>query len=162
MKEIGREEKSNARPRPALHINARIRPRWRTAWQDSLRFFGKSLSWAGLSQKFGTGTLLGGCMVENRKASHATPDTGEKMTKTPGNLEQPKPATKAEREARKSFRQVDAKAAMTDIRQKRSFGKAVKARCARVKRWQNSVLSQFEVRILLMDGSGTGSKRRRI
>ena len=36
------------------------------------------------------------------------------MTKTPGNLEQPKPATKAEREARKSFRQVDAKAAMTE------------------------------------------------
>jgi len=99
---------------PVLHINARIRPRRCAAQQDSLRFFGNRLSWAGLSQKFGTGTLLDGCMVENRKAPHATPDTGEKMTKTPGNLEQPKPATKAEREARKSFRQVDAKAAMTE------------------------------------------------
>ncbi len=36
------------------------------------------------------------------------------MTKTPGNLEQPKPVTKAEREARKAFRQVDAKSAMTE------------------------------------------------
>jgi DNA-directed RNA polymerase alpha subunit len=36
------------------------------------------------------------------------------MTKTPGTLEQPKPVTKAEREARKAFRQVDAKAAMTE------------------------------------------------
>ena len=40
--------------------------------------------------------------------------TGEKMTKTPGNLEQPKPVTKAEREAQKAFRQEDAKAAMTE------------------------------------------------
>ncbi len=36
------------------------------------------------------------------------------MTKTLGNLEQPKPVTKAEREARKAFRQVDAKSAMTE------------------------------------------------
>lgn len=36
------------------------------------------------------------------------------MTKTPGNLEQPKPVTKAERDARKAFHQVDAKAAMTE------------------------------------------------
>ena len=36
------------------------------------------------------------------------------MTKTPGELESPKPTTKAEREARKAFRQVDAKKAMTE------------------------------------------------
>ena len=40
--------------------------------------------------------------------------TGETMTKTPGNFEQPKPVTKAEREAQKAFRQEDAKAAMTE------------------------------------------------
>jgi hypothetical protein len=36
------------------------------------------------------------------------------MTKTPGEFEPPKPITKAEREARKAFRQVDAKTAMTE------------------------------------------------
>ena len=36
------------------------------------------------------------------------------MTKIPGNLEQPKPVTKAERDARKVFRQDDAKAGMTE------------------------------------------------
>jgi hypothetical protein len=36
------------------------------------------------------------------------------MTKTPGEVEPPKPITKAEREARKAFRQVDAKQAMTE------------------------------------------------
>jgi hypothetical protein len=36
------------------------------------------------------------------------------MTKTPRELEGPKPTTKAEREARKAFRQVDAKKAMTE------------------------------------------------
>ena len=36
------------------------------------------------------------------------------MAKTPGDFQQPKPVTKAEREARKAFRQVDAKAAMTE------------------------------------------------
>jgi hypothetical protein len=36
------------------------------------------------------------------------------MTKTPGELESPKPMTKAERDARKAFRQVDAKKAMTE------------------------------------------------
>ena len=36
------------------------------------------------------------------------------MTKTPGNFEQPKPVTKAERDAQKVFRQDDAKAAMTE------------------------------------------------
>jgi hypothetical protein len=36
------------------------------------------------------------------------------MTKTPGEFERPKPITKAEREARKAFRQVDADKAMTE------------------------------------------------
>ena len=36
------------------------------------------------------------------------------MTKTPGEVEPPKPITKAERDARKAFRQVDAKQAMTE------------------------------------------------
>ena len=36
------------------------------------------------------------------------------MTKTPGEFEPTKPITKAEREARKAFRQVDAKKAMTE------------------------------------------------
>jgi hypothetical protein len=36
------------------------------------------------------------------------------MTKTPGEFEPPKPITKAEREAQKAFRQVDAKKAMTE------------------------------------------------
>jgi DNA-directed RNA polymerase alpha subunit len=36
------------------------------------------------------------------------------MAKTPSNFEQPKLVSKAEREARKAFRQVDAKAALTE------------------------------------------------
>ena len=36
------------------------------------------------------------------------------MTKTPGEFEPPKPITKAERAARKAFRQVDAGKAMTE------------------------------------------------
>jgi hypothetical protein len=36
------------------------------------------------------------------------------MTKTPGELEQPRPMTKVERDARKAFRQVDAEKAMTE------------------------------------------------
>ena len=36
------------------------------------------------------------------------------MTKTRGELEPPKPITKAERDARKAFRRVDAEKAMTD------------------------------------------------
>ena len=36
------------------------------------------------------------------------------MTKTPGEFEQPRPMTKAERDARKAFRQVDAEKAMTE------------------------------------------------
>jgi hypothetical protein len=39
---------------------------------------------------------------------------GEEMTKTPGEFESPRPTTKAEREARKAFRQLDAKTAMTE------------------------------------------------
>jgi hypothetical protein len=39
---------------------------------------------------------------------------GEEMTKRPGELETRKPISKAEREARKAFRQVDAKKAMTE------------------------------------------------
>ena len=36
------------------------------------------------------------------------------MTKTPDGLQSPKQITKAERDARKAFRQVDAKKAMTE------------------------------------------------
>jgi hypothetical protein len=36
------------------------------------------------------------------------------MTKIPGEFEQPKPITKAERDARKAFRQVDAEKAMSE------------------------------------------------
>jgi hypothetical protein len=36
------------------------------------------------------------------------------MTKIPGQCEPPKPLTNAERDARKAFRQVDAKKAMTE------------------------------------------------
>ena len=38
----------------------------------------------------------------------------EMTTKTPRDFEGPKPTTKAEREARKAFRQLDAKTAMTE------------------------------------------------
>jgi hypothetical protein len=36
------------------------------------------------------------------------------MTKIPGEVEAPKPITRAEREAHKAFRQVDAEKAMTE------------------------------------------------
>ena len=36
------------------------------------------------------------------------------MTKTPGEFEPPKPITKAERDARRAFRRVDAETAMTE------------------------------------------------
>jgi len=36
------------------------------------------------------------------------------MSKTPGEFQLPKPITKAERDARKAFRQVDAEKAMTE------------------------------------------------
>jgi hypothetical protein len=39
---------------------------------------------------------------------------GEEVTKTPGEFEPPKPMTKAQREARMAFRQVDAKKAMNE------------------------------------------------
>jgi hypothetical protein len=39
---------------------------------------------------------------------------GEEMTKKPGEFESPKPITKAGRDARKAFRQVDAGKAMTE------------------------------------------------
>jgi hypothetical protein len=45
---------------------------------------------------------------------HIAGAQGEEMTKTPGEFEPPKPITKAEREARKAFRQVDATTAMTE------------------------------------------------
>src|SRR6476660_2731221 len=40
--------------------------------------------------------------------------TGNPMTKTPGEYEPPKQISKAEREARKAFRQVDAAKAMSE------------------------------------------------
>jgi len=51
------------------------------------------------------------------KASHPPPIAGaqgQEMTKTPGKFEPPKPITKAERDAHKAFRKVDAEKAMTD------------------------------------------------
>jgi hypothetical protein len=39
---------------------------------------------------------------------------GKEMTKTPGEVDPQKPISKAEREARKAFRQVDAQKAMTE------------------------------------------------
>jgi hypothetical protein len=54
------------------------------------------------------------------QASHPPPiavGQGEEMTKTPGEFES-KPITKAERDARKAFRQVDAEKAMSEIAQK--------------------------------------------
>jgi hypothetical protein len=51
------------------------------------------------------------------QASHPPPIAGakgEEMTKIPGEFEPPKPITKAEREARKAFRQLDAEKAMTE------------------------------------------------
>jgi hypothetical protein len=40
---------------------------------------------------------------------------GNPMTKTPGEYEPPKQISKAEREARKAFRQVDAAKAMSEL-----------------------------------------------
>ena len=39
---------------------------------------------------------------------------GEEAMKIPGEVQPPKPITKAEREARKAFRQVDAEKAITE------------------------------------------------
>src|ERR1700681_3046807 len=49
-----------------------------------------------------------------QRLSERTRAEGEEMTKTPGKLEPRKPITKAERDARKAFRQVDAEKAMTE------------------------------------------------
>jgi hypothetical protein len=51
------------------------------------------------------------------QASHPPPIAGaqgEEMTKTPGEFEPPKAITKAERDAHKAFRKVDAEMAMTE------------------------------------------------
>ena len=49
------------------------------------------------------------------QASHPPPwAQGEEMTKAPGEFEPPKPITKAERDARKASRKVDAEKAMTE------------------------------------------------
>ena len=58
------------------------------------------------------------------------------MTKAPGEFEPPKPITKAEREARKAFRKVDAKKAMTDheIAQKAFSANRERLKAERLKR----------------------------
>jgi hypothetical protein len=58
------------------------------------------------------------------------------MTKTPGEVEPPKPITKAEREARKAFRQLDAKTAMTEhgIAQKAFAANRERLKAERLKR----------------------------
>ena len=58
------------------------------------------------------------------------------MTKTPGEVEPPKPITKAEREARKAFRQVDAGKAMTEraIAQKAFSNNRVRLKAERLAR----------------------------
>jgi hypothetical protein len=74
----------------------------------------------GLSTK--CGQLTSGSHVRVLKLgssrSHPPPrragPKGEEMTKTPGEFEPPKPITKAERDARKAFRKLDAEKAMTE------------------------------------------------
>ena len=58
------------------------------------------------------------------------------MTKTPGQFEPPKPITKAQREARMAFRQVDAKQAMTEhgIAQKAFSANRERLKAERLKR----------------------------
>ena len=58
------------------------------------------------------------------------------MTKTPGEFEQPRPMTKAERDARKAFRQVDAEKAMTEheIAQKAFFANRERLKAERLAR----------------------------
>jgi hypothetical protein len=58
------------------------------------------------------------------------------MTKTPGQFEPPKPTTKAEREARKAFRQVDAEKAMTEheIAQKAFYANRERLKAERLAR----------------------------
>jgi hypothetical protein len=52
--------------------------------------------------------------AKRRLAADTPQAEGEEMTKTPGEFEPPKPVTKAQREARMAFRQVDAGKAMTE------------------------------------------------
>jgi hypothetical protein len=58
------------------------------------------------------------------------------MTKTMGEVEPPKPISKAERDARKAFRQVDAEKAMTEheIAQKAFFANRERLRAERLAR----------------------------
>jgi hypothetical protein len=56
--------------------------------------------------------VMGG--LQARHPSAIAGAQGEEMTKTPGEFEPPKPITKAEREARKAFRQVEAEKATTE------------------------------------------------
>jgi hypothetical protein len=58
------------------------------------------------------------------------------MTKTPGEFEPPTPITKTEREARKAFRQLDAKKAMTEneIAQKAFAANRERLKAERLKR----------------------------
>jgi hypothetical protein len=58
------------------------------------------------------------------------------MTKTPGEFKPPMPITKAEREARKAFRQLDAKKAMTEneIAQKAFAANRERLKAERLKR----------------------------
>ena len=58
------------------------------------------------------------------------------MTKTPGEFKPPTPITKAEREARKAFRQLDAKKAMTEneIAQKAFAANRERLKTERLKR----------------------------
>jgi hypothetical protein len=56
--------------------------------------------------------VMGGLQARHPPAIAGT--QGEEMTKTPGEFDPPKPITKAEREARKAFRQVEAEKATTE------------------------------------------------
>jgi hypothetical protein len=64
------------------------------------------------------------------------------MTKTPGEFEGPKPITKAERDARKAFRQVDAEKAMTEheIAQKTFHANRERLKAERLAREANETL----------------------
>jgi hypothetical protein len=61
---------------------------------------------------------------------------GEEMTKTPGEFNRPKPINKAERDARKAFRKVDAEKAMTEheIAQKAFSANRERLKAARLAR----------------------------
>jgi hypothetical protein len=57
--------------------------------------------------------VMGGLQASHPQPSRAGTQ-GEEMTKTAGEFEPPKPITKAQRDARKAFRQLDAEKAMTE------------------------------------------------